>query len=153
MFGRLFYKNKMTFNFDIFSTNLKATFDTMEEHGKGRSKRENVSNLIEKILTTNKRLESAITFCRFNNNENRLATTNYLYTEIISIYPAHQPSQKHYHNRNSRNVSHVNKDKFGKTKLYNDVEISDMTSFLSIEEWRKTEIVLVLLKDPGLSQK
>ena len=29
----LFYKNEMVFNFDTFSTNLIATFNTMEKYG------------------------------------------------------------------------------------------------------------------------
>ena len=35
--SNLFYKNEMTFNFKTFSTKLKATFDTMEKYGEGRS--------------------------------------------------------------------------------------------------------------------
>ena len=35
--SNLFYKNKMTLNFEAFSTNMKANFDTMEKYGEGRS--------------------------------------------------------------------------------------------------------------------
>ena len=37
----------------------------------------------------------------------------------------------------TKNVSHVNKDKFGKTKSCNGVVISDMTRLLFSDEWRK----------------
>ena len=46
----------MTFNFETFSTNLKATFDTVENYGEGRSDQEKVRTFLENIHTTNKNL-------------------------------------------------------------------------------------------------
>ena len=34
----LLYKNEMTFKFETFSTNMKATYDTMDKYREGRSK-------------------------------------------------------------------------------------------------------------------
>ena len=135
--SNLFYKNEMTFNFETFSTKLKATFDTMEKYGEGRSEREKVSTLLEKIRTSNQKLESAITFARSNHNGDYLAATNYLATQISFIFPAQQPNQRNNRDRNKRNVSQVKKDKFGKTKSCNGVDISDTTRFFSTEEWNK----------------
>ena len=106
----------MTFNFDTFSTNLKATFDTMYKYMESRYKQEKVITFLDKIHTTNQKLESAITFCRCNHNGNYLAATNYLATKIRFIFPAQQPSQQKHRDRNKQNVSHVNKEKFSKTK-------------------------------------
>ena len=36
----LLYKNEITLNFQTFSTKLKATFDTMDNYGEGRSEKE-----------------------------------------------------------------------------------------------------------------
>ena len=52
----LFYKNEITLNVQTLSTNMKATFDTMENYGEGRSDQEKVKALIEKIRTTNHNL-------------------------------------------------------------------------------------------------
>ena len=84
----------MTFNFKTFSTNMKDTFYTMEKYGDGRSKQEKVFTLLENIFMTNQRLESEITFFRYNNNGKYLAETNYLSTQINFIFPAQQPIQK-----------------------------------------------------------
>ena len=54
--SNLFYNNEMTLNFEAFSTNMKATFDTMENYGEGRSDQEKVKAMIEKIRTTNHNL-------------------------------------------------------------------------------------------------
>ena len=54
--SNLFYKNEMAFNFETFSTNLKATFNTMEKYGEGGSDQEKVSTLLEKICTKNQNL-------------------------------------------------------------------------------------------------
>ena len=60
--SNLFYNNEMTLNFEAFSTNMKATFDTMEKYGEGRYYIDKVSTLLEKICTKNQKLEYAITF-------------------------------------------------------------------------------------------
>ena len=52
----------MRFNFETFSTKLKAIFDTMEKYVEGRSKQETFITFLDKIRTTNKKLESEITF-------------------------------------------------------------------------------------------
>ena len=91
--SNLFYKNKMTLNFEAFSTNMKANFDTMEKYGEGRSNIDKFNTLLEKISTKNQKLEYAITFCRSNNNGNYLSETNYIASQIIFIFPAQQPSQ------------------------------------------------------------
>ena len=54
--SNLFYKNEMTFNFDTFSTNMKATFDTMEKYGEGRAEWDKVSTFLENIRTTDQKL-------------------------------------------------------------------------------------------------
>ena len=46
----------MTFNFETFSTNLKATFDIMEKYGEGISEQEKIRTILEKICKTNKKL-------------------------------------------------------------------------------------------------
>ena len=115
----------------------------MEKYGEVRSEQERVITFLDKIRTTNQKLESVITFCRFNHNGNYLAATNYLAKKIIFLFPAQQPSQQNNWDRNKQNVSHVKKDKFGKTKLYNEVDISDTTKFFLSEEWKKSERIMV----------
>ena len=122
----------MTFNFKTFSTNMKDTFYTMEKYWDGRSKQEKVFTLLENIFMTNQRLESEITFFRYNNNGKYLAETNYLSTQINFIFPAQQPIQKKHCDCNKRNVSHVKKENFRKTKSCNGIAISYATRlFLS----------------------
>ena len=133
----LFYKNEATFNFETFSTKLKATFDTMEKYGEGKSEREKVSILLEKIRTSSQKLEAAITFARSNHVANYLAATNYLATQISFIFPAQQPSQRNNRDRNKRSISNVKKDKNGRFKTCNGVDVSDTTRFFSHEEWNK----------------
>ena len=58
----------MTFNFETLSTNLKATFDTTERYGEGRSEQEKVITLLEKIYIMKNNLESTITLCSYNHN-------------------------------------------------------------------------------------
>ena len=70
----------MTFSFEKFSTKLKATFDTIDKYGEGRSEREKVSTLIEKNRTTNQKLESAIAFEITNHSSNYLGAKKYLAT-------------------------------------------------------------------------
>ena len=83
----------MKFNFETFSTKLKAIFDTMEKYGDGRFDQEKVSAFLEKISTVNHNLESETTFCRSNHNVKYLTATNYLDPKIRFIFPAHQPIQ------------------------------------------------------------
>ena len=139
----LFYKNEMAFNFETFSTNTKAKFDTMEKYGEGRSEQEKVSTLLENTRTTNHKLESTITFFRSNHNRNYPTTTNYLATQISFIFPEQQRSQRINLDSNKRNVSRVKKDKWWNTKSCNGVDISDTTRFFLSEEWRKIIIILV----------
>mmetsp|Transcript_15996 Transcript_15996/g.23840 ORF Transcript_15996/g.23840 Transcript_15996/m.23840 type:complete len:787 (+) Transcript_15996:5053-7413(+) len=148
--SNLFYKNEMTFNFETFSTKLKATFDTMEKYGEGRSEREKVSTLLEKIRTSNQKLESAITFARSNHSTDYLAATNYLATQISFIFPAQQPTQRTNRDRGKRNVSQLKKDKFGKVKSCNGVDITDTSRWFSIDEWnkiRKNPEILRMIND------
>ena len=44
--SHIFYKNKITFNFDTFSTKLKDTFDTMEKYGEVGSDQERFSTFL-----------------------------------------------------------------------------------------------------------
>ena len=67
----------MTFNFEKFSTNMKAIFDTMEKYGEGRSEQDKVRTFLDKIRTMNQKLESAITSFRYKKNVNYLAVRNY----------------------------------------------------------------------------
>ena len=127
----------MAFNFEIFYTNLKATFETMEKYGEDRSEQKKVITLIENICTTNQELEYAIYFCRSNHNGKYLTVKNYLATQISFIFPAHQPSQQKNCDSNKKSMSHVKKDKLGKTKLCNEVEIYDTTRIFSSKEWIK----------------
>ena len=62
----------MTFNFDTLST----TFEIIEKYEEVRSNQEKVSKFLERICTTNKKLESETTFYRSNNNGNYLVETN-----------------------------------------------------------------------------
>ena len=51
-----FYKNYMTFNFETFSTKMKANFDTMEKYGEVIYEQDKVSAFLENICTTNQKL-------------------------------------------------------------------------------------------------
>ena len=62
----------MILNFYTFSTNMKATFDTMKKYGKDTSEQEKVIPFLDNIHTTNHNLEYEITFCRSNHNGNYL---------------------------------------------------------------------------------
>ena len=62
--------------------------------------------------------------------ETNLPQKNFLDTKIGFFFPAQQPIQKYYY-RNKRNVSHIHKGRFGKTKSYNVIDISDTTRFFS----------------------
>ena len=92
--SNIFYKNDVSFNFETFSTNIKATFDTIEKYGVGRSEREKVGIFPENIRTTNQKLGSAITFCVSNHNAKYLTATIYLGTQIIFVSTSHQPNQQ-----------------------------------------------------------
>ena len=106
---------------------------------------------------TNQKFKSAITFCRSNENGNYLNAKNYLAKQIRFVFPAHQQNQQNNCYRNKRNVYHVKKDKFGKTKLCNIVYISNTTRLFSSEEWRKIRNnpgVLKMIQDcPGRNNK
>ena len=109
----------------------------MYKYMEGISEKEKVRNFLDKIHTTNQKLESAITFCRYNHNGNYLAATKYLATKIRFIFPEQQPSQQKHHDHNKQNMSHVKNDKFGKTKSRNEFGISDTARFFSSERWSK----------------
>ena len=48
----------MTFNFETFSTNMKANFDIMDKYGEGIYEQKNIRTILEKICKTNEKLES-----------------------------------------------------------------------------------------------
>ena len=124
----------MTFNFETFSTNMKATFYTTEKYGGGGSERDKVITFLENIRTTNKRLESGIKLCRYNHTGNYLAETNHLIKKIIFVFLEQQPSQQKKRCLKKRNVSHVKDDNSVNTKSFNVVDISDMARLISSEE-------------------
>ena len=130
----LFYNNEMKFNFETFSTKLKATFDTMKNYVEGRYEQVKVISLREKIRSTNHKLEYVIILYRYNHNRNYLYATNYLATQTRFIILEHQTSQKINNDLNKQNVSHVKEEKLDNTKLCNGVDISDTTRFFLSEE-------------------
>ena len=76
-----------------------------------------------------------------------LAVINYLAKKISFILPAQQPIQQNNRDLNKRSVSHVNKEKSGKAKSRNGVDISDTKRFFSSEEWIKNR------KNPDVLKK
>ena len=71
-----------------------------------RSKQEKVGTLLDKICTTNQKLEYVINLCRFNHNVNYLAATNFLVPQIRFISPEQKPSQQKDRDRNKK-MCHV----------------------------------------------
>ena len=101
--SNLFYKNEMTFNFETFSTNLKANFIIIEKYGEGRSEQEKVSIFIDNIYMRNQRLESTTNVYRSNNNGNYLTAINYRATQTIFVFPEQQLRQQQNHDPNKKN--------------------------------------------------
>jgi hypothetical protein len=135
------YKNESSFSFEKYSTRLRKAFTTLQDYGQPKCEREKVEILLNQINTNDQRLISSIAICRDSHANTYDEACTYLSSQIVSIFPQHQPNAFGKGGRGGkkskvRNISAVKKGRGGKT-MCNGVDISDTTRYFSKEEFSK----------------
>ena len=89
---RLFYMNKTTFSFDNYITNMKQTFNMINNYNAPLYAEDKFRQLLDNINFPNKCFKTEVNICRYIHIDTFETASTYLSTVISRIFPATQPS-------------------------------------------------------------
>ena len=118
----------------------KKAFDTLAQYGQPKTEREKVQILLDQINTNDSRLTTSIGICRDRYANTFTQACTYISSEIVVIYPQHQPNAFGRRGRGGkkpqvRSVYSIKKAK-GRVTC-NGVDLSDTTKYFTKDEFQK----------------
>ena len=119
-----FYKNEYNDSFEIYTTRLKHTFDTLWQFNQPKSDCEEAEIILKQINTNNTQLTSCIQICHHSYSANFNDAGTYLSTHISQIFP---DDQKKFHARRGCGQTNIFRQNVGKAQTKN-VRVYNLTS-------------------------
>ena len=93
---RLFYRNETTFSFKKYVTNMKQTFNVIENYNVPLYDEDKFRQLLDKINFLNNYYKTEVNICRFNHSDSFTLASTYLLTCISRLFPATQTLSGRY---------------------------------------------------------
>ena len=92
----LFYRNKTTFFFDEYITNMKQTFNVIDDYNVPLYEEDKVRQLLDEINGLNNNLKNEVDICRAIHSSSFKTASTHLSTFISHLFPENQSSSRRY---------------------------------------------------------